>query len=57
MTTEKTTAADRLRRLETMMLIRAYEQQLQTLIQQSTFQKAEKNLDVKSVNMEDSFNK
>ena len=33
MTTQKTTAADRLRRLETMMLIRAYEQQLVELQQ------------------------
>jgi len=35
----------------------AYEQQLQALIQQSTFQKTEKSLDAENVNMDDSFNK
>jgi predicted dehydrogenase len=33
----------------------AYEQQLQALIEQSTFQKEEKSLDAGSVNIEDSF--
>jgi hypothetical protein len=34
----------------------AYEQQLQTLIQHSTFQKTERTLDAGNVNMNDSFN-
>lgn len=34
----------------------AYEQHLQTLIQQSTFQKTERNLDAGRVNVNDSFN-